>query len=313
MTTDRDKFIFNYIITIHNKESLIEEVLNGIINCVGEYSNIYPVLDGCTDRTETIVDSIIKSNPTIPINKVYADDVHELLAINAGLKAASQEGKGYNIILQDDVILKDKDLERKIIELYKNQESLGIVSFRHGGDISRSLLKLSRHISPIINYTESVNGHDINHAKPLPLNSFTYREVAIKSPICIPFDVIQNVGMPDERFAPWDDLAYCYKVSHAGYNNGVYALDIHSDIAWGTTRLKKQKNTISEVELKNLQLFKELFNPQFSEEKRRRIYDTKIYSYTSESPSNGTRKQLRYLFYRQKLLIKNLISLLIYS
>ena len=49
-------FTFNYIITIHNKEHLIRKVLNGVKNSMTENSVIYPVLDGCTDNTEHVID-----------------------------------------------------------------------------------------------------------------------------------------------------------------------------------------------------------------------------------------------------------------
>ncbi len=47
---------FNYIVTIHNKEDLIEQVVNGILIAAGENSHIYLVLDGCTDGTEAVID-----------------------------------------------------------------------------------------------------------------------------------------------------------------------------------------------------------------------------------------------------------------
>ena len=111
-------FRFNYIITIHNKENLIEKVLKSVISCCRENSYIYPVLDGCTDNTESIINSIIADNRQIPIKKIYTPDVHEILSINAALKVASQDEKGCNIILQDDVILEDQELEKKVFTIY---------------------------------------------------------------------------------------------------------------------------------------------------------------------------------------------------
>ena len=43
--------MFYYIITIHNKEDLITDVLNGIKNNISN-GKIICVLDGCTDDTE---------------------------------------------------------------------------------------------------------------------------------------------------------------------------------------------------------------------------------------------------------------------
>ena len=105
---------FNYIITIHNKQDLIRDVLICVLMCCRDNSHIYPVLDGCTDQTEEIIDEIITTFSHIPITKVYMSNVHEILSINAGLRAANQEGDGYNIILQDDVMLRDFMWETKV-------------------------------------------------------------------------------------------------------------------------------------------------------------------------------------------------------
>ncbi|MGN6195289.1 MAG: hypothetical protein ACTHOB_10145, partial [Ginsengibacter sp.] len=81
--------IFNYIITIHNKEDLIEDVLNSVIKCCNANSFIYPVLDGCTDKSEEIVDQIIRENRNISINKIKVNDVHEIMSINEALKLSN--------------------------------------------------------------------------------------------------------------------------------------------------------------------------------------------------------------------------------
>ncbi|MCF7795391.1 glycosyltransferase family 2 protein, partial [Patescibacteria group bacterium] len=150
-----DRIFFNYIITIYNKESLIEKVLEAVIRCCRENSRIYTVLDGCVDNSEKIINKIIQKNKKISITKVFTNDVHELLSINAGLKQAPQDGVGYNIVLQDDVILEDYDLESKIINLYKKRgDKLGYVSFRMGANLKNNIL-VSREAVPYSDYVEN--------------------------------------------------------------------------------------------------------------------------------------------------------------
>lgn len=247
---------FNYIVTIHNKEFLIKDVILAVISCMGNNSILYPVLDGCTDASESIIDSIIKSNPKVKIVKLYANDVHELKSINIGLNSSSQIDKGFNIVLQDDVILQDTEIESKIIHLYDKFSNLGIVSFRHGGNISRALFKSTKISDLVYNHIENESGHFPNPLLMLKTGFFTFREIAIKSPICIPFKVVRSIGVPDERYAPWDDLAYCYSAIEAGFDNGIFAVDYISDVEWGTTRKKDQKTTISDVQVQNIQRFK---------------------------------------------------------
>jgi glycosyltransferase involved in cell wall biosynthesis len=280
-----NSIFFNYIITIHNKENLIENVILSVIKCMNKNSILYAVLDGCSDNSEKIIDGIIFSFPESKIIKVYENDVHELKAINAGLRASKQEGRGYNIILQDDVVLTDFNIESRIIQLYNIDNNLGVISLRHGSDFSRFLINKKAAIFPVKNYIESVSGHNPSPNAMLPLGYFTYREVAIKSPIVISFDVVRNVGLPDERFAPWDDIAYCYTVNKSGYNNGVYAVDFKSEVSWGTTRLKTQKVSISAVQKRNITLFKTLYGNQVKAENKKKVYTKrkiKIFEYQNQ-------------------------------
>ena len=51
---------FNYIVPIFNKEDVLPLTLEGIENCSSSDSKIILVVDGCTDRSEQIVDEFIK-------------------------------------------------------------------------------------------------------------------------------------------------------------------------------------------------------------------------------------------------------------
>lgn len=231
--------IYNYIITIHNKEYLIEEVLESVIRCSHKDSYIYPVLDGCTDNTELVVDKVIAKYKSANIVKLFTPDVHEILCINEGLKAANQAQDGYNIILQDDVILKDYDLEEKIDKLYhKIGDRLAYVSFRLGANI-KDVATLS-----FKDFVESAYGHGIDNTKVLLPGEFAFRSIAIKSPVCIPTRIIREFGLLDEKLAPCfhDDTEYCLRMIRNGYKNGVFALKYESELDWGGTRKSPNPN-----------------------------------------------------------------------
>lgn len=229
---------FNYIITIHNKENMIEQVIKHVLMCCRDNSHVYPVLDGCTDNTEKIVDGIIDRFSGVPITKVYTLDVHELLSINAGLKAACQEGEGYNIILQDDVLLLDTNLEDKVHRLYQWAGSkLGYVSFRMGANFTKDAAN-SKDPVPYTNYVENAYGHGIRNAEMLPLGHLAYRTVPIKSPVCLPFKIVREIGMFNEKLAPYghDDPELAIRTIKAGYHNAVFSVKFGSDLKWGGTR-----------------------------------------------------------------------------
>ncbi len=249
---------FNYIITIHNKEDLIRDVLTSVLICCRDNSHIYPVLDGCTDGTEAIVDEFIQTFSHIPITKVSMPDVHEIRSINAGLKTANQDGKGYNIILQDDVLLHDFLLETKILQLYEWAGSqLGFVSFRHGANLAPDVLS-SDSVQPFTAYVENAYGHGIPNANVLLPGQLAYRTIAIKSPVCIPAELLRSVGLLEERLAPYmcDDFEYSIRCTQAGYRNAAFGIRFQSDVDWGTTR-KKPDSRLHELEKRNLNWIKE--------------------------------------------------------
>jgi len=229
---------FNYIITIHNKQDLIGHVIKAVIDCCGKDSHIYPVIDGCTDGTEAIIDAIINDGPPVPVTKVYTPDVHELLSINAGLRAADQDGHGYNIVLQDDVVFADPQLEDKVVSLYEwAGAELGYLSFRLGANLTEDAA-ISAESVPLTDYIENAYGHALPGSGMLLPGNLAYRDVPIKSPVCFPFKLIQKVGILDERLAPYghDDTDYAIRCIDAGFRNAVFGVRFYSELKWGGTR-----------------------------------------------------------------------------
>ena len=229
------EYRFNYLITIHNKDKLIANVINGIIkNCRGS-SHIYPILDGCTDRTEAIIDEIM-TETEVPIHKIYAPDVHEILSINIGLREAPQEGVGFNIILQDDVILIDDDLEISIIKIYEHYGygNIGVLAIRHGADLDINHENKEIEEKRIV---ESIYGSGISKDILLP-GQILCKTVGIRSPECLSFHVITTIGMMDDNLAPYtyDNHDYSLRCLKAGLKNYLYSFKFKSDTKWGGMR-----------------------------------------------------------------------------
>jgi glycosyltransferase involved in cell wall biosynthesis len=230
---------FNYVVTIHNKEDLIERVVTGILLCAGGNSHVYLVLDGCTDRTEQIVDTLINDWVGLPITKLEAPDVHELLSLNLALRQIPQDGDGYNILVQDDVLLADRNFEQKVIAVNKHfGHNIGVLSFRHGVNVVGN--PSTREIEEV-DLIESSYGLGMC-ARPLLPEHAVQRMVCLRSPQCLSFATIRRIGFLDEKYAPYtyDDHDYCLRCLRAGLINVVYALKIHSRVEWGGMRRKPQ-------------------------------------------------------------------------
>lgn len=241
-------FRFNYIITIHNKEDLIKEVLENVVACARENSYIYPVLDGCTDNTENIVNEVIRENPQVKITKVYAPNVHELKSINAGLRAASQAEHGFNIILQDDVILEDHNLESTVIRFYEyfGYEKVGYLGFRHGVNLYLKdlpeiveMFNKKENLIEERNIIESAYGTGLS-PKPLEPYMAVERMAAVGSPQCVSTYVVNKIGLWDEAMAPvsWTCHDISLRCLQVGLHNYAFAIKFKSDIEWGSTRSK---------------------------------------------------------------------------
>lgn len=258
---------FNYILPIFNKEDILPKTLEGIEKVAGSKSRIILVVDGCTDRSESIVDEYMR-NSSHETMKILMPNVHMLLSVNSGLKTVK---KGYSIIMQDDIILQDLDTERKLIEQYEKMAGkLGVLSFRYGADlkgtsllntigINRSIKwKHSNLSEKVLSYfnrmveTVDVLQSPDDHAnyQVVEREKFYERMCAINGPNIIPFHLLSKVGLLDENIAPYgyDDPDYSLRSLKAGFTNGLFALKYQSDEGWsGSSRSEEFKQNANRI------------------------------------------------------------------
>lgn len=234
---------FNYIIPIFNKEDILPMTLEGIDRCASRNARIFTVIDGCTDRSEEIVDEFTKRTGR-DVVKIHMPDVHMLRSVNAALKRVEQ---GFSVVMQDDIILEDEKFEDKISALYQRMgDRLGVVSLRLAANVELTplLSRLSmRSITPMIRECN----HIMNIADNLSFQigsqeSFYPRIGAINGPNIIPWTVREKIGLLDECLAPYgyDDPEYCLRAMKAGFINGLFPLKYKSDLDWGGTRRSKK-------------------------------------------------------------------------
>lgn len=241
---------FHYIITIHNKEALLPLVLDGIRRCARSDSVVVPVLDGCTDGSESIVRTFAQSSG-LDVRIALAPDVHEIRAINVGLGSC---GPGYCMILQDDVVLQDDATESKIRKLREQHRgALGCLSLRMGGDLVTEsfstriamAVRKRRFSPPTLDEVPTVGSvfdtHPVSKGTILPQGEFLETAAIYKSPVCLMPEFRSVEPLLDENLAPYacDDIDLSVRSLARGFTNGVLALRYASEVEWGGTRTSK--------------------------------------------------------------------------
>jgi len=235
--------LFNYILPVFNKEDILPLTLAGIDKCAGERSRIFAIIDGCTDKSEQVVDAFAKKSGR-QIEKIHMPNVHMLRSVNAGLRQVTE---GFSIIMQDDIVLEDTEIERKLENLYtKMGPRLGVVSFRLASNVRKNSFYnslRSKTLNAMIEECDFIQGPDDNQNYQVgEYESFYPRISAINGPNCIPWTVLSKVGLFDEHLAPYgyDDPEYCLRAINNGFINGLYPMKYKSDIEWGGTRRNKK-------------------------------------------------------------------------
>jgi glycosyltransferase involved in cell wall biosynthesis len=103
------------LLTIHNKEGLIVEVLDGIFKNAVEKFELIICLDGCTDKSEEIVLQYLynsRCKNLVHFNVLRADNVFETRANNMCARASRGE---YVIIIQDDCKILEYGFDERLL------------------------------------------------------------------------------------------------------------------------------------------------------------------------------------------------------
>lgn len=234
-----------FILPIFNKEDLIKDVLQGIVDSVaGEYK-VVVVLDGCTDKSESILLEFIENNNLKEkFDILFMNDVHEITCLNYALthiKLESPDPNDLIITVQDDVIIQEKNLDTYLFGVWDQIKDLGYLSLRLGCSVHSLNGTLNES-----NFVESEFGHwkqiGRNDYQLLEQYSFEETEVAIRSPAVTKWKRHMEVGFYDSALAPcgFDCHDFSIRMRQHGYKNGVLSIKFRSDVDWGSMRSKNK-------------------------------------------------------------------------
>jgi glycosyltransferase involved in cell wall biosynthesis len=227
------------ILTVHNKDFLIDNVLNAIKkNTTGQYELII-VLDGCTDNSKTIVDNFKKNNKNIKINILETPDVYEIMANNAGLRVCNSE---IAILIQDDVIVNEEGWNHRLTKPFRTFDDVFAVTANcaHNWEFNPNSKHILTNVNNNYEWSDIINHIDHANRNTISRDTFGIRQCANRGPLALNYSDIKSLGFFDESFYPtyMDDHDLCFRMSDK-FNKvvGCYWIDFISDLAWGGSRI----------------------------------------------------------------------------
>jgi glycosyltransferase involved in cell wall biosynthesis len=230
-------------LTIFNKENLIEQILSSILENMSSVSKeIIFVFDGCTDRSEQIVRQRMERE-TIDRKYLYANNEFEVISNNKALKASTQP---YCMIIQDDMLIQEKDFDWKLFSPFKFTDTFAVSARTAHNNIIRN---------GMIDHTD-IAGKESNMGRGI----YAVRDSCNRGPLLLRHDTLEDVGYLDEAFAPlnMDDHDLCMRVwkSHRQVS-GSYMIDFRSDYEWGSSHTPHVQTIVHKSWLKNCEIIKQ--------------------------------------------------------
>jgi GT2 family glycosyltransferase len=216
-------------------------VLDGIRDNISDAtSELIVVLDGCTDNSASIVKGYNQFRKMVITS---TDDVWEVKANNVGLKLSTQP---YCMIIQDDMVVQEKDFDKKLLTPFLAYKDVFAVSARttHDNTIIDNQL---HHIHPV--------GKESNLAKGI----FVIRDSCNRGPLLLEHAALDNLGYLDEQFAPLhlDDHDICMRAyKQLRMVSGAYMIDYRSDHEWGSSHRPEVAKISNDAWHKNAEIMK---------------------------------------------------------
>jgi len=266
----KPSIVDSIILTIHNQEEIVESVLEGIEdNTTGEYELLI-VLDGCTDRTEELVDAYLNNSTiTSRVTILHADDVFETKANNIGLKEALGD---YVIIVQDDMIIKEKDWNQRMRKPFQKFDDVFAVTARtaHNYQVNPNSKHMGMEEDLDDCWCDILSSCDGSNRQNTPRHIFSVRSTVNRGPLMINHEDLRKMDYLDETYSPqdMDDHDLMFRMhKKLGKVCGCYWIDFDSKPEWGGTRKETGAPApwLLKAQHKNTKIFYERNKKEISE------------------------------------------------
>lgn len=225
MDTKKTSGEFTIAYTIFNKAFLIEKIINGISE-LGDISVLF-LFDGCTDGS---VAEFLKYKYRLKNVRAFVNEGRDLYEVKANNFLLRQCATEYCVLIQDDMVLKNRSFINLAESIYCSDSGAGLVGFKDGYEMAEADEYKKMISSP---WSQS----KLADSK-LSAGEFRLRTFVNRGPLCVPQRVVKAIGYLDESFYPiyWDDNDYCLRSKMAGFSNYVAYGEIESEDSWGATR-----------------------------------------------------------------------------
>lgn len=235
--------MISIVLTVHNKQDLIGWVLDSIKENVSVWTKeLIVVIDGCTDKSESIIKSKTENISHMTVKIRHADNVFEVIANNIGLRESTQP---YCMIIQDDMVIQEKDFDSSLLKPFRFQDTFAVSArTAHDNTIVGNEL---HHVN--------LSGKETGLAKGI----YSIRDSCNRGPLLLDHKALEKLNYLDESFAPLhlDDHDLCMRAwKELGLVSGAYMIDYRSDYHWGSSHSEKVATLSHKSWMKNAEIVK---------------------------------------------------------
>ena len=105
------------VLTVHNLEETIGDVVNGVVNNVSNnVKEMFIILDACTDNSEdAVLKSLIGKRDSLEVKIVYSNYNNKLIAHNIGCCSSEYE---YSLIVPDNMVISEQNFDKRLLEFF---------------------------------------------------------------------------------------------------------------------------------------------------------------------------------------------------
>lgn len=238
--------MISIVMTIFNKGRILKEILESLFQMTSNMVNEYIfILDGCNDNSEKILMDVLINQGDVKYKLFFTDNVFEIRANNIGLKNVTNE---YVIIIQDDMLIKEKDYDLRLLKPIIKYKDIWAVTARTSCSLSVNGIWYNIKEGPV--------GHNYKDNHNYPRNEIYVGQIINRGPLLMNMKIVKEMGYFDETLPGvigCDDTDLCLKV-YKTYNLrcASFFISYYSPLEWGSTRTGPNVNFCSDQQMLNL-------------------------------------------------------------